>query len=213
MTTDDTCRQVPAGDLTSPNPARKCAHPKLWAAIAAAEIEALGRPGAAIVDAVYEHRLGQIGGPAAVERYGRIIARVDEDYVARAWLLGEVETLGELDEHGGGMSDEVASWVADVRAFYQADRERLVAEIDDQKAEAAAHARAACDLRALLRQRDHEVADLRARVAQAGQQVLDLLAREARARAQLEDLVRRLSALTQGGHRDALNTEPDEVQP
>jgi hypothetical protein len=188
MTTDDTCRQVPAGDLTSPQLERKYAQPKLWSAIAAAEIEAMGGTTAQIFDVLLEHRLESLGGERASARYRRVRADMcPTAYEARAWLLGEIETIGELDEDGGGMPDEVASWVADVRAVYHADHERLVTERDE----------------------------LRRRVAQAGQQVLDLLAREARARAGLEDLTRRLEALVRSGGRcyDATNTEPDEVRP
>lgn len=69
--------------------------PKLWAAIAAVEIDQLGEPASTVVDTLLEHRLEQLGGDRAVELYHATSGALSW-IERRAWLLGEIETRGEL---------------------------------------------------------------------------------------------------------------------
>lgn len=94
--------------------------PKLWAAIAAVEIDRLGEAAGAVVDSLLVVRLDQLGGTRALRLYGST-AGVLSPLERRAWLLGELEVRALFFER---LEDDKEIVHADVvaRARRKADR-------------------------------------------------------------------------------------------
>lgn len=210
--TDDTSRRVPNGDTTFQVDLRECEqakpesahHYKLWAALAAVEIEAMGRDDAFAIDSLLEARLEALGGSVAVRRLGRVVEHESRtpgaDLRVRAWMLGEIETLGEL---AGGLDEATAAWLDEVRGADPLEQARR--RVEEAETSRDYQVRYAVD-KAVEATRERQRAErAEARALQAEARVRELEVALAWARAGV------VTVTSCGSCLDALNTEPDEA--
>jgi len=187
--------------------------PKLWAAVAAGEVEALGEPGQSVVDALLEHRLQALGGDRAMDVYSALhgtLSRLER----RAWLLGEVETVGELREldcHGLPLRHLVeARELVDRARQASPDRGWQFADAQIKRAELA-EARAA-DAEAAAVAAGEALGRIAAIVVGARLGAGDLVTIDPDQARALSSAFERAEAASYFAQRkcvDALNTEPD----